>query len=155
MYSVCLCLCCWSLSAVRLDLEWLPCPTIEPVQWIALAWSTSVQKANPQKAGPLHNAPTGQPLQLAQTGPATMVLLQRASVRERERSAGSKVWIQSTGAGALLTVCGRAAGLGSQTSRWLYPLTKSPLFLIFIICQSLSFSLCYSAQCQLVVICGF
>lgn len=74
---------------VRLDLEWLACPTIEPLQWKALARSTSVQKANPQKAGPLHNAPTGQPLQLAQTSRTTMLKL--ASVRlcaeQEERSA--------------------------------------------------------------------
>lgn len=67
------------------------CPTIEPLQWIALSWSTSVQKANPQKAGPLHNAPTGQPLQLAPTSRTTIVLQKLASVRlhaeQKERSA--------------------------------------------------------------------
>lgn len=69
----------WPHSVVQLDLEWLACPTIEPLQWIALARSTSVQEANPQKAGPLHNARTGQPLTLAQTSHTTMQPLTLAS----------------------------------------------------------------------------
>lgn len=72
--------CCWPYSVVQLGSEWLACSAIEPLQWIALAWSTSVQKANPQKAGLLHNAPTGQLLQLAQTSRTTMVPLKLASV---------------------------------------------------------------------------
>lgn len=129
----------------------MSCPTVEPLQWIALAWSTSVQKANPQKARPSHNAPTGQPLQLAQTSPTTMVSLKLASVRlcaeQKESSA---------------KLLNRADYLDSRASNCLwpccwphfrsfpmafFPLSYSLLFLILPpppICQSPFFSITLS-----------